>query len=295
MRYVLPLVLLLVLPAPAEAGRRCNRTYQTLRSSYGWSASHGCYACHQPHGQKQGVSQILGGLAAKQSEYAALLTGLERLGFRQTSANYVTSGQYAESYGQAGQSVYASVPHIDVMALGQMSSRLASQAQEFAGQATLGAQDLVAQAQRVAEIQATGQAAAAALRAASGTPQPSFRQFSFTTKIDQSGNVTVEPQQPGVAALGSPDDVLAQVDAVVQARCAKCHNANDHKGELDLTALRSWAPAQQAETLWECYRRVTASDPKERMPQQAEPIPADESAAFALAAVRLRQERQGGQ
>lgn len=288
--------------APAQAGHRyCGRTYQTLKSSYGWSQSQGCYSCHQTsaqsytHQRYQGgdVANILGGLAKKKTEYQALLDGLDKLGFGpRGGGNYqITNGSYTEGYGnlaQQGQTIYANVPHIDVMALGAMTERLASQAQGYAASATQGAQDLVGQAQRVAEIQAAGQAASAALQAAGSAAGPSFRQFNFQASTGQSSASQGGVLAPDPPAGADPQPAAGGANsfaAILQASCVSCHSPDKKSGGLDLTTLDSLAAEDRGAILAESFRRVILpKSDDEHMPKGKPELSLPEKAAFAVEA-----------
>ena len=304
MRAFLAIVAILAAAGQAQAGgwRVCNRaSHHTLSSNRYWSASQGCYDCHQTRAQSythqryQGdaVENILGGLAKKKTEYQTLLDGLGRLGFSpngnyQPQGNYTTTGHYSEGYGnlaQQGQTIYASQPHIDVMALGQMSERLASQAQGYGASAVQGAQDLIGQAQRVAEIQASGVAAAAALQAAGNAGGPSFRQYSFQTQATATATAGAGQANPP-AGIAQPqptgDNDLA---TIVQNKCLNCHSAEKASGGLDFSAFGNLPAEQQASILKESFARVVSSDPDKRMPQGLPELSVEQKAAFAAALV----------
>jgi hypothetical protein len=296
MRAVLAVVLLLGVAGQAEAGHRCVRTYQTLRSYTGWRNS--CLSCHAQSGQSYthqryqsgDVANILGGLAKKKTEYQAILSGLEKLGFAPTQGGgyQINGGTYTEGHGYGqqgltaqGQTVYSNLPHIDVMALGAMSERLASQAQGYGASAVQGAQDLVGQAQQVAAIQAAGIAAAEALKAAQVAPQPSFRQFTFSAQSAaasgaQGSTGVLAPEQP---AAGS------DLASIVSQSCHGCHNASKAEGGVDFDAFVSLPADQQAHILRSSFERVISSDPSQRMPKGKPELTTEQKAAFAAALV----------
>lgn len=299
MRAVLAVVLLLGVAEQAEAGHRCVRTYQTLRSNYGWSQ--GCTSCHKPASasyvhqryQSGDVANILGGLAKKKTEYQALLSGLEKLGFSPTQGGgyQINGGTYTEGHGYGqqgltaqGQTVYSNLPHIDVMALGAMSERLASQAQGYGASAVQGAQDLVGQAQQVAAIQAAGIAAAEALKAAQVAPQPSFRSFTFSAQSAATSGAQATAQ--GATGVLAPEQAAGNdLASIVQGRCLACHSADKAEGGVDFSAFGSLPAEQQGQILRASFERVISSDPEKRMPKGLPELTTEQKAAFAAALV----------
>lgn len=300
MRAFLAIVAVLALAGQAEAGHRCVRTYQTLRSNYGWSQSQGCYSCHQTSGQSythqryQGdqVENILGGLAKKKTEYQALLDGLGKLGFSPTNGyqpsgqyqpnGYTTTGQYNEAYGlsQPGKTIYANLPHIDLMALANMSARLGSDGQGYGAQAMAGANEVISNVAGIAETQAVGQAAAAALAAARAPAASGVRQLNFQTQATAQVGTQAEPPA-GIAQPAGENDL----GSIIQNKCLACHNAEKASGALDFSVFANLPADQQGEILKQSFERVISSDPSKRMPMNLPELSTEQKAAFAAALV----------
>ena len=325
MRPLLFAVVLLAAFAPdeAQAGRRCYRTYQTLRSNYGWGVqgSSGCYSCHQAgsyHQQKvvqsRSLSDLMAGLAGRQQEYSAMIQGLGALGFTQQNQGYgqqgnayISGGTMTTAYGglnNLGTSIWAR-PQAEVNTMAIMNSieRTASQSGQLYGQVATSLADIGGQQIEVAKINAIRDSAVATLQAARPQTAPSFRTFSFQTQVDSSGNVSVVPQgqqqgngqgayQPlaqGAQEQGPGDYGAGSV--IQQQGCLTCHNPEkkDDSGGLDLSGFGLLDDKSKAEIAWRCYVAMTNPDESKRMPKGKPAAPPEQVAVFALLNAALNQ------
>jgi hypothetical protein len=185
------------------------------------------------------------------------------------------AAQGATQYGQV--SLQGAYPDVDLKVLFNQASKLAENAQGLAGQATGDFAGLVSQEglQRaeVARIIARGQAAAQVL-AAMQDQQGSVTSTEFLLRQKPSGDWQVGPQTGGALQgqapqeiLGQPSQAPAQIDALVAAKCAKCHTGPNAKSGLQLAA---WS-ALSSETQRNVLSRILSDDAEVRMP----PPPAD--------------------
>jgi hypothetical protein len=97
------------------------------------------------------------------------------------------------------------------------------------------------------------------------------------------GSLTVADEPP--AGGDHPDlgvDFAHQILPLLKARCSKCHTAGTYKGDLSMdtraTLIKSKAivPGDAAKS--ELIKRVSSSDPDERMPPKGEPLAAEQIA-----------------
>ena len=303
------LALALVFPAAeAQAGRRwgCNKTYQTIQSNVGWVNS--CYSCH-PQGsfhnkqaagyQQRSLADLMAGLKGRQLEYQAMVAGLRELGYQQAgvasnSSAYVSGGSYTHQTGglnDLGQAVWARPQQeVNTLAVLNMAERLATQTGQIAGQGYASAAGLGAQQLEVAQINAVRDAAVATLQAAKPSSPPQFREFRFTTSIDQSGNVQVSPQQ-GQAQPPQQQQFQSQAQQAgpgdfgtgqtIQASCLGCHSAEKKDGGVDLSTFALLPDAEKGAMAAAIYAAVTNPDAELRMPKGKPPLPAEQTAAFA--------------
>jgi cytochrome c553 len=126
----------------------------------------------------------------------------------------------------------------------------------------------------------------AVLQASRPPKAPSTQTFTFQTQVDSNGQVSVTPQQGGnYQAQGGQQQPQGDggLGAIINAKCAACHNPQKSEGGLDFSAMASKSPQEQAETLWECYKRVTSNDPAVRMPKDAAALTPEETIVFAYA------------
>lgn len=315
-------LVLLAFAGSAEAAgwrRHCGRTYQNIYSTVGWSNP--CYECHKPnsfHGAKaQGrtVPDLIAGLAGQQAQYAAMIEGLDRLGFKQTGQQgygqsgsaYMSGGSYSHHTGALnplGDSLYVR-PNAEINALAIMNAveRAATQTGQLAGQGYAAIADIGGQQLEVAKINAVRDAAVATLRAAQPSAPPQFREFRFTTKIDQSGNVQVVPDQgqqlpPTGGGLQPFDPAQAQgpgdygVGAALERNgCLGCHSAEKKQGDLDLSNFAALPDAEKAAVAWQCFTAMTRTE--NRMPKDKPPAPPEDIAAFSVLAAALAAQPQG--
>ena len=82
---------------------------------------------------------------------------------------------------------------------------------------------------------------------------------------------------------GDATDFAHDVLPVLKARCAKCHTNGTYKGGLSFDTrealLKSKAVVPGKSAASELVKRITSTDPDERMPPKSEPLPAKEVAA----------------
>ena len=136
---------------------------------------------------------------------------------------------------------------------------------------------------KIKEIEAKGQAAAAALSASAAKDRATvLKEFWSTydsrTKSGGVGPPPAAPQAPQAAQAGS-------LQAIVQQKCVACHNSEKKNGGLDLSNLAAVNTAQTNKIL----ERIIHPDPTKRMPiredlSPGEPLSKNEVAAFFVAA-----------
>lgn len=191
-------------------------------------------------------------------------------------------------YAQQGSTVYGysafGTPRAtpDVASLFNQASRLTSQAQELAGQATTDFSTLVQQEaegqSRVAEIVARGQVAEQLMRTLDGPTRPAeFRSFQFGATVAPDGRIDVQPLTTSQASGASADRWLTAVDLLRQS-CVGCHSAEDPKGGLDLSDVSAWTDEQRRE--W--GPRIQASVVSGSMPKGDASLSAEDRLGIVL-------------
>lgn len=165
-----------------------------------------------------------------------------------------------------GAAVYANT---DLGAMYHQASRFSSDALSVAAAANAGATDIGNNIARVAEIQAQGQAAAAALLATRPVPQSTVsKQINFGVQAGVSTGNPATPANPAALDLRT----------VVNAKCSACHNPANKQGGLDLSDLSNVDSDKILD-------RITSHDPLKRMPKGNEgtpgiPLTLEEKKAF---------------
>ena len=191
------------------------------------------------------------------------------------SLNLGTYGvQGATQYGYSYNSLREMYGTTDLNALYQQAARLAQGSQQLTGQATGDFSKLVGQAGadavRVAEILAKGQAARQALEAANAAPSQRLQvQGLGTTVPGFQGGYELVPAprqfQYGQAAgefemPSSPEQFLLRVGIPL---CSSCHGNGNTKGNFDIRQYPN-LPLEQKVIVWS---RLLNPDPAKRMPQ----------------------------
>jgi hypothetical protein len=239
--------------------------------------------------------------------------------YPQQQGQYVIQGSHSYFQGplaQQGTSVYgydsvASVyPDVDLKVLYNQANNLALGLQTLTGQSTQGFQELVSQKEanmaEVARIIARGQAAAQVLEMLKDQPLSTKTKSEFTIRQDRQGSWKLVPgSDPGALP---PDDLLPgqpppepvppqqpvdldaasaqQLKAVIQTRCAACHDATAKMGGLDMTNFLDMPDGRKREIVG----RLVTDDPAKLMPKAAdggpaqEPLPLNEITLFFRAA-----------
>ena len=168
------------------------------------------------------------------------------------SLSYTYNINYAQPTAAQGSTLYgiaSTYATTDLGSLFHAATRLASDATALTAQANAGALALGGDITRVAEIQAQGQAATAALLAT--RPQAS-------TQVQSQFNVTNEARA-GIAATPQANGQSLDLSSIITAKCAGCHNPAVKSGGLDLSDL---SKVDSDKVL----ARITAHDPLKRMP-----------------------------
>lgn len=257
-RALLALAAAALLAAPAEAGRRCRRTYQTLYSTAGWSHGSGCYSCHARKSQARDPKELLSGLASKLSgdaawykEFNALTSGYtQRGGYAQQGyGGYQTTvnGEYS-SYSPAGNSLYgvqqaySNHPLLDLNAaagtLGKVVEQTNAGAQGLiAGYGNFTASAYASENDRQARIAAYQAILGVHQGPAVAAKAEVFRYQSTTEPAapgggqPSAGNGQNAPQQPAPPHPGL---------VVLNNRCVACHSPQGEfgvHGKFDLSKL----------------------------------------------------------
>ena len=195
---------------------------------------------------------------------------------------------YGANSGYSLQSFATVTPQpLDVEALMERATRLASQAQDHGATATAQAQGLLGQAQ--AGQQAIAQTFAQAARELSVLealkplqPQEVTTESSYTATATATTDATssgLTPQASSLTAQAS-SDWQPQLAAVISTKCATCHDAESPAGDLNLAG--DVAAIDRSRWL-AMLTRVTASDVSQRMPKDAEPLSDAELLLFVKA------------
>lgn len=140
---------------------------------------------------------------------------------------------------------------------------------------------------KIKEIEAKGQAAAAALSASAAKDRATvLREFWSTydsrTKSPPSAPPAAGAGPPAASPQAAPG---GSVTAIVQQKCVACHNSEKKNGGLDLSNLAAVTQDQTQKIL----DRIVHTDPTKRMPiredlSPGEPLTRNEVAAFFVAA-----------
>lgn len=255
-RFIIALAAVALLAAPAEAGRRCRRTYQTIYSRAGWTHGGGCFSCHASKSQARDPKELLSGLASKLSgdaawykEFNALTSGYAQRG-GYTAAGYAGGYRTAvageiSSYPVQGntllgvQGFQATHPLLELNAAAGTLGAAVQQLNTGAIGLTNGYGNFVAGAhaldnQRMENIAAYQ----AILGVRQGPPvQPRADVFKWQSTTEPNGQAQSPTQQPQAAnqpAQQHPGLV------VLQQRCVACHSPQGEfgvHGTFDLSKL----------------------------------------------------------
>lgn len=193
---------------------------------------------------------------------------------------------YQQPLAQQGSTVYGyldsgySSEKLDLGVLYNQANRLADQAQQLAGQATLDFHGIVKtegdNRARVAEIIAKGQAVREALNAAnpstletqSSTTQ-AFR-FSVTKSKNGTWEIQQDEQQP------AEHITTRQTLEFIKNTCVECHNAQKMGGNIDMTKYVAFNKEKKDRV----RLAITNPDPKKRMPKGKPHLTPDEMRLF---------------
>lgn len=201
---------------------------------------------------------------------------------------------YAGPYAQQGNTVYGYQQFasnytqgqgVDLSALYNQAGRLASQAQEFAGQTTSDFSGLVDQANQgqaeVARTLAQTELVKTVLSQTRPAPAaPTFRTFSFRAQVGADGRMQMVD--------GGTSDVTLNAEQLISLKCATCHNAENPSKGLDLTSLARWTKDERDKWGPAIVAAVTNPDPTHRMPlandrSPGTPLAPEEIATLVLA------------
>jgi hypothetical protein len=185
-----------------------------------------------------------------------------------TTANYATPNY------QASAAVY----QIDAAQLTDQATRLAQQSLELAQTGQRGAALIYSQQLEIAKVQATGQAAAAALIAAKGpAPESVQRAITLTLQPDSTGHLTVRTSESH-AVVGNASDPTDAFMTTVGNNCSKCHAQSssnaDARKHLRLEEFSSW----DAKT----FAAISTAVDGNKMPPHKPLSRADKAVVFAM-------------
>lgn len=243
-RILIFLALVFVNAAPAAAGRRCGRTYQTYASGHGWGQS--CYACHKQKASAYNWREAITTIEKQKIETAAFLQALGSVSGRGNAAVYGSPGGVSiegqiSSYPVQGQSLYgvqsyATHPLIDLNAAFNTQGKLAAQLSAGAQATAQDAADLTSLAYQLESNRQTQIAAFNAIQAvAQGpAPQPVAQSMVFRATSGPNG-VVIEPVPQGQEAAGPAANPGGL--AVLEASCASCHSGANVQGRFDLAKI----------------------------------------------------------
>ncbi len=223
------------------------------------------------------AGQAIAALAGKKAEWAFITESIAQLFGGSAVGGYsseysIQRGNTVYGHGQQGYSLqsFATVTPqpLDVEALMESATRLATQAQEHGAQATAQAQGLLGQAQ--AGQQAVAQTFAQAARELSVlealqpiAPQEVKTEFSATSTASSG------PALAPFATAQVLDSWQPKFAAVVATNCATCHDAESPAAGLNLAGD---VAALDKERLLAMLTRVSSTDAAKRMPKDAEPL-----------------------
>jgi hypothetical protein len=251
------------------------------------------------------AAEIGAGLLLKAEEFKFLRETAARAFGTPGGASYASSASeyaaqhgntiYGANSGYSLQSFATVTPQpLDVAALMERATRLATQAQDHGATATAQAQGLLGQAQ--AGQQAIAQTFAQAARELSVlealkpiAPQEVKTENSYTA----TATASTDAQTAGATAGRRPQAVDAssasaqafpdwqpQLAAVISTRCATCHDAESPAGGLNLAGD---VAAIDRSRWMAMLTRVTTGDVSQRMPKDAEPLSDAELLLFVKA------------
>lgn len=258
---------------------------------------------HAPAAPTQSAGQAITALAGKKAEWSFITESIHELFGTPLGGSSSYSSSYAiqrgnTAYGAPQQSGYSlqsfatvTPQPLDVEALMERATRLATQAQDHGASATAQAQGLLGQAQ--AGQQAIAQTFAQAARELSVlealkpiNPQEVQAQTEFRASASSTGNgqatATAGPQAE--APLQASAQVVSgwrpRFAAIITTKCATCHDAESPAGGLNMVGDVSAISGDQALAM---LKAVTNKDPSKRMPKDGEPLSDAEIALFARA------------
>ena len=176
--------------------------------------------------------------------------------------------------------------NVDLGALYNQAMRLREQSYGNESKATSEVHALVdglgSNIAKIREIEAKGQAAAAALSASAAKDRATVLR-EFWSTYDSRTKSSPSPASP---SQGQPQAAQAgSLQGIVQQKCVACHNSEKKNGGLDLSDLAKVTEAQTNKIL----ERIIHPDPTKRMPiredlSPGEPLSKNEVAAFFVAA-----------
>ncbi|MBX9788611.1 MAG: hypothetical protein K2Y37_06820 [Pirellulales bacterium] len=272
-----PIVLLTLLLAPPSL---CGATDLFVKRD-------GCF--HRVKSSKVAVAptysagQAIATLAGKKAEWAFITESIAQL----FGGSLSTSGYSSDVSLQRGNTVYGHAQQgyslqsfatvtpqpLDVEALMERATRLATQAQQHGAQATAQAQGLLGQAQ--AGQQAIAQTFAQAARELAVlealqpiAPQEVKTEVTTTATLRQAQGDAAGAQLGAATAQVLPD-WQPRFAAVVATRCATCHDAESPAGGLNLAGD---VAALDRDRRLAMLARVTTTDASKRMPKEADPL-----------------------
>ena len=231
------------------------------------------------------AGQAIATLAGKKAEWAFITESIAQL----FGGSLSTSGYSSDDSLQRGNTVYGHAQQgyslqsfatvtpqpLDVEALMERATRLATQAQQHGAQATAQAQGLLGQAQ--AGQQAVAQTFAQAARELAVlealqpiAPQEVKTEVTATASIEPAGeSTTITAQVLPLRQAQGDADWQPRFAAVIATRCATCHDAESPAGGLNLAGD---VAALDRDRRLAMLARVSTTDASTRMPKDAEPL-----------------------
>jgi len=260
----------------------------------------------------QSAGQAIAALAGKKAEWAFITESISQLFGTPGGASYASdyavqrgNTVYGANSGYSLQSFATVTPQpLDVEALMERATRLATQAQDHGATATAQAQGLLGQAQ--AGQQAIAQTFAQATRELSVlealkpiAPQEVKTENTYTAtatsslrQAQGSGQASAPSGEANESAAATQVSSLTpqasldwqpQLATVITTKCATCHDAESPAGGLNLAG--DVAAIDQPRWLT-MLTRVSTSDASQRMPKDAEPLSDAELLLFVKALAR---------
>jgi hypothetical protein len=246
MQRILIFLAVVLVAAPAVAGRRCNRTSgYTLQNSYAWPKHGSCWSCHKAKtAEAYNWRKAITTIEAQKIETAAFLQALGTISPSGQGQAYAQGGGYSSvqgefsSYPVQGQSLYgvqsyASHPLVDINAAFSTQGKLQAQLNAGAHASSQDLADLTSLAYQLESNRQTQIAAFGAIQAvAQGhPPQPQATQFRFNATTLPNGQIQIQPE-PTVSAQGQPSGNPGLL--VLENRCASCHDGPNAHGKFNL-------------------------------------------------------------